>query len=278
MELLPPNCSASSPSHRTSGSILRSPRGQPPAVPPPAIAIPTLLDRHQPSCLILRSPPCPAGPSSFGLPPGPHLNSQRVNDILPTLILKIIHVYMDAFFASARARFRTEAGLSPSAERLRGVVAAASYEARKFGIRSAMPSVTARRRCPDLIFVKPRFDAYRTVSRQIRNIFADYSACVEPLSLDEAYLDVTHDLKGIGIATRIAEEIRARIFAETALTASAGVSYNFSPIGHDQNTGGLAIPPQRESFRVAPCHQALQGSAERCHSGLGIETGVTCAP
>jgi len=105
-------------------------------------------------------------------------------------------------------------------------VAAASYEARRFGVRSAMPSVTAKRRCPELIFVKPRFDVYRAVSHQVRAILAEYTPLVEPLALDEAYLDVTENLKGLRSATGIAEEIRARIRAETGLTASAGVSYN----------------------------------------------------
>ena len=107
----------------------------------------------------------------------------------------------------------------------RGVVTAASYEARQFGVRSAMPSVTAKRRCPELIFVKPRFDVYRAVSQQIRAIFADYTDLVEPLSLDEAYLDVTEDRLGLGSARAIAEDIRRRIREETGLTASAGVSY-----------------------------------------------------
>ena len=106
------------------------------------------------------------------------------------------------------------------------MVAAASYEARKFGVRSAMPSVTARRKCPDLIFVKPRFDVYKQVSLQIRAIFSRYTPIIEPLSLDEAYLDVTDNLQGIGSATEIAKRIRAEIRAETQLTASAGVSYN----------------------------------------------------
>ena len=97
----------------------------------------------------------------------------------------------------------------------RGVVTAASYEARKFGVRSAMPSVTAKRRCPELIFVKPRFDVYRAVSQQIRAIFADYTDLVEPLSLDEAYLDVTEDRRGLGSARAIAEDIRRRIREET---------------------------------------------------------------
>src|ERR1700729_3574266 len=111
-------------------------------------------------------------------------------------------------------------------ERERGVVAAASYEARKFGIRSAMASVTAKRNCPELIFVKPRFDVYKAVSLQIREIFAEHTPLIEPLSLDEAHLDVTENLQGIATATEIAEQIRAKILAETALTASAGVSYN----------------------------------------------------
>ena len=108
----------------------------------------------------------------------------------------------------------------------RGVVAAASYEARSFGVRSAMPSSTALRKCPDLLFVPPRFDIYRAVSHQIHSIFADYTALIEPLSLDEAYLDVTENLRGIPTAAATAAEIRARIFDETALTASAGISYN----------------------------------------------------
>ena len=142
------------------------------------------------------------------------------------------------------------------------MVAAASYEARKFGVRSAMPSVTAKRRCPDLIFVKPRFDAYREVSDQIRAIFADYTPLVEPLSLDEAYLDVTEDLKGIGIATRIAEEIRARIRAETGLTASAGVSYNkfLAKLASDQNKpDGLCVitPGEGRGLRRGAAGQAL---------------------
>ncbi len=142
---------------------------------------------------------------------------------------KIIHVDMDAFYASVEQRDNPELRGKPVAvggSRERGVVAAASYEARKFGVRSAMPSVTARRKCPDLIFVKPRFDVYKEVSLQIRAILAEHTPIIEPLSLDEAYLDVTENLQGIASATEIAERIRAKIRAETQLTASAGVSYN----------------------------------------------------
>jgi DNA polymerase-4 len=142
---------------------------------------------------------------------------------------KIIHIDMDAFYASVEQRDNPELRGKPVAvggSRERGVVAAASYEARAFGVHSAMPSVTAKRKCPELIFVAPRFDAYRTVSLQIREIFADYTPIIEPLSLDEAYLDVTENRPGIASATAIAEAIRARIRAETGLTASAGVSYN----------------------------------------------------
>src|SRR5690349_15324314 len=142
---------------------------------------------------------------------------------------KIIHVDMDAFYASVEQRDNPELRGKPVAvggSQARGVVAAASYEARKFGVHSAMPSVTAKRKCPELIFIAPRFDVYKAVSLQIREIFAEYTSIIEPLSLDEAYLDVTENLKGIASAIRIAEEIRAKIRVETGLTASAGVSYN----------------------------------------------------
>jgi DNA polymerase-4 len=197
---------------------------------------------------------------------------------------KIIHVDMDAFYASVEQRDNPELRGKPVAVggQVRGVVAAASYEARRFGIRSAMPSATARRRCPDLIFVKPRFDAYREVSRQIRAIFAEYTTHVEPLSLDEAYLDVTEDLKGIGVATRIAEEIRARIRAETGLTASAGVSYNkfLAKLASDQNKpDGLCVVTPRQglafvaSLPVKRFHGIGPKTAEKL-ARLGIETGA----
>ncbi len=131
---------------------------------------------------------------------------------------KIIHVDMDAFFASVEQRDNPELQGKPVAvggSSGRGVVAAASYEARKFGVRSAMPSVTAKRLCPDLIFCKSRFDVYREVSQQIRTVFRHHTDLVEPLSLDEAYLDVTSDKLGVGSATRIAEMIRQEIRAKT---------------------------------------------------------------
>jgi DNA polymerase-4 len=142
---------------------------------------------------------------------------------------KIIHIDMDAFYASVEQRDDPGLRGKPVAvggPRERGVVGAASYEARKFGVRSAMPSVTARRRCPGLIFVRPRFDAYRAVSQQVRAILAEYTPLIEPLALDEAYLDVTENVRAMPSATAIAEEIRARIRAKSGLTASAGVSYN----------------------------------------------------
>jgi DNA polymerase-4 len=167
-------------------------------------------------------------PSHDGIPLS---QSESVHEDVssPVRQRKIIHVDMDAFYASVEQRDNPELRGKPVAvggERERGVVAAASYEARKFGIRSAMPSVTAKRSCPELIFVKPRFDVYKAVSQQIRAVFAEHTPLIEPLSLDEAYLDVTENLQGIATATEIAELIRAKIKAETRLTASAGVSYN----------------------------------------------------
>src|SRR5690349_24704152 len=136
---------------------------------------------------------------------------------------------MDAFYASVEQRDNPDLRGCPVAVghgAKRGVVAAASYEARAYGVRSAMPSTTAMRHCAELIFVPPRFEIYRAVSRQIRAIFSDYTALIEPLSLDEAYLDVTQDLRGLRTAFATASEIRTRILEETGLTASAGISYN----------------------------------------------------
>jgi DNA polymerase-4 len=142
---------------------------------------------------------------------------------------KIIHVDMDAFFASVEQRdnpaFRGKPLVVGSPHR-RGVISAASYEARKFGIHSAMPSLVAMKKCPDLIFARGRFDVYKSVSEQIRVVFAEYTDIVEPLSLDEAFLDVTQNKMNNPSATRIAQEIRAKIYQRTHLTASAGVSFN----------------------------------------------------
>jgi DNA polymerase-4 len=184
----------------------------------------------------------------------------------PTQRRKIIHIDMDAFYASVEQRDNPDLRGRPVAvggSRERGVVAAASYEARRFGVHSAMPSVTARRKCPDLVFVAPRFDVYRAVSHQIRAIFAEYTPLVEPLSLDEAYLDVTDNLKGIAYATQIAQEIRAKIRRETSLTASAGVSYNkfLAKMASDQRKpdGLFVITPETgpafvETLPVAKFH------------------------
>ena len=142
---------------------------------------------------------------------------------------KVIHVDMDAFYASVEQRDNPDLKGKPVAvggSRSRGVVAAASYEARQFGVRSAMPSALAARKCPDLIFVRPRFEVYKEVSMQIREIFHRYTDLVEPLALDEAFLDVTQNKPGLPSATLIAEEIRQAIFEETNLTASAGISIN----------------------------------------------------
>src|SRR5919112_1999556 len=141
---------------------------------------------------------------------------------------KIIHVDMDAFYASVEQRDDPSLKGKPVAVGggHRGVVTAASYEARPYGVRSAMPSVTAQRQCPDLIFVKPRFEVYKAISRQIREIFAEHTPIIEPLSLDEAYLDVTENLQGIPLARDVASRIREKIKAETRLNASAGISYN----------------------------------------------------
>jgi len=198
---------------------------------------------------------------------------------------RIIHVDMDAFYASVEQRDDPALRGQPVAvggSRERGVVAAASYEARTFGVKSAMPSVTARRLCPDLVFVRPRFDVYRDVSRQIRAIFARYTALIEPLSLDEAYLDVTDDLAGLGSATATALAIRAAIKEETGLTASAGISYNkfIAKIASDQNKpdGQCVITPARGPGFVAALpvkrfHGVGPKTAEKM-SRLGIETGA----
>jgi DNA polymerase-4 len=198
---------------------------------------------------------------------------------------KIIHIDMDAFYASVEQRDNPELRGKPVAvggSRERGVVAAASYEARKFGVRSAMPSITAKRQCPDLIFVKPRFDAYKAVSLQIREIFAEHTPLIEPLSLDEAYLDVTENLQGIATATEIAEKIRAQIRAETRLTASAGVSYNkfLAKLASDHRKpdGLFVITPKMgpafvEVLPVGKFHGVGPATTAKMNR-LGIETGL----
>jgi DNA polymerase IV len=195
---------------------------------------------------------------------------------------------MDAFFASVEQRDNPELRGKPVAvggSSKRGVVAAASYEARAFGVKSAMPSVTAARLCPDLIFVKSRFEAYREVSRQIRAIFARHTDIIQPLSLDEAYLDVTHDKQAIGSAVKIAKAIRADIRAETDLTASAGVSYNkfIAKLASDQNKpdGLCVILPEEGAAFVAGLpvrrfHGVGPRTAEKM-AKLGVHTGADLA-
>ena len=201
---------------------------------------------------------------------------------------KIIHVDMDAFFASVEQRDNPDLRGKPVAvggSGGRGVVAAASYEARKFGVRSAMPSVTAKRLCPDLIFVRHRFDAYKEASRTIRKIFEHHTPHVEPLSLDEAFLDVTEDRLGIGSATRIAELIRQEIKAKTQLTASAGISYNkfLAKIASDQNKpDGMCVirPGQGADFVAGLPIRRFHGvgpKAEEKMKRLGITTGADLA-
>jgi DNA polymerase-4 len=203
----------------------------------------------------------------------------------PARLRKLIHIDMDAFYASVEQRDNPELRGKPVAEggsRERGVVAAASYEARKFGVRSAMPSVTAKRQCPDMIFVTPRFDAYKAVSLQIREIFAEHTLLIEPLSLDEAHLDVTENLKGIATATEIAMEIRAKIRAETNLTASAGVSYNkfLAKLASDHRKpdGLFVITPKMgpafvEALPVGRFHGVGPATTAKMNK-LGIETGL----
>ena len=206
----------------------------------------------------------------------------------PSGLRKIIHVDMDAFFASVEQRDNPELKGKPVAvggAGGRGVVAAASYEARVFGVRSAMPSVTAQRLCPDLIFVRPRFDAYKEASRQIRRVFEHYTPIIEPLSLDEAYLDVTDDRLGIGSATRIATLIRQEIRAKTGLTASAGVSYNkfLAKLASDQNKpDGLCVirPGEGVAFVAGLPIRRFHGvgpKAEAKMQALGIATGADLA-
>jgi DNA polymerase-4 len=198
---------------------------------------------------------------------------------------KIIHIDMDAFFASVEQRDFPQLRGKPIAvggKSTRGVVAAASYEARSYGVRSAMSSKKAKALCPDLIFVKHRFDAYKQVSHAIREIFHDYTDLVEPLSLDEAYLDVTENHYNIPYAAQIAKAIRSRIYEETKLTASAGVSYNkfLAKTASDINkpNGLTVILPEDaaaflESLKIEKFYGIGKATAAKMHA-LGIYSGA----
>ena len=199
---------------------------------------------------------------------------------------KIIHLDMDAFYAAVEQRDDPDlrgrpviVGGSPDG---RGVVATCSYEARRFGIHSAMPAARAVRLCPDAVFIRPRFDAYRRVSRQIQALFHDYTDLVEPLSLDEAYLDVTGTTGFQGSATRIARDIKRRVMEETGLTISAGVSYNKflakQASDMDKPDGLHLIPPAEGAGFVAALpvgrFHGVGRSTEARMRALGIRTGA----
>ena len=198
---------------------------------------------------------------------------------------KIIHIDMDAFFASVEQLDNPELRGKPVAvggSGERSVVAAASYEARKFGIRSAMPSVTAKRLCPDLIFVSHHFGRYNEVSEQVFEIFKTYTDIIEPLSIDEAFLDVTTDKKNIGSATIIAKEIKKEIKSRTGLTASAGISVNkfLAKIASEINKpdGLFVIPPEEaekfiEALPVEKFYGIGKVTAEKMHK-LAIHNGA----
>ena len=197
---------------------------------------------------------------------------------------KIIHVDMDAFYASVEQMDNPDLQGKPLAvggSEIRGVVSAASYEARKFGVRSAISGIQAKKLCPDLIFVRPRFDRYKEISKKIRKIFHDYTDLVEPLSLDEAYLDVTENKKGNPSATLIAQEIRKRIFEEVGLTASAGISVNkfVAKIASDYNkpNGQKTVNPDEveaflEKLDIKKFYGVGKVTAEKMYQ-LGIFTG-----
>ena len=199
-------------------------------------------------------------------------------------IRKIIHVDMDAFYASVEQMDNPSLKGLPLAVgggKERGVVSAASYEARKFGVRSAMSGAPAAKLCPELVFVSPRFERYKEISAKIRSIFSEYSDLVEPLSLDEAYIDVTENKKGIQSATLVAEEIRARIKAEVGLTASAGISINkfIAKVASDYNkpNGQKTVPPEEvlvflEALDIRKFHGIGKVTAKKMYE-LGIFTG-----
>ncbi|TDD99820.1 DNA polymerase IV [Flavobacterium cellulosilyticum] len=198
---------------------------------------------------------------------------------------KIIHIDMDAFFASVEQMDHPELRGKPIAvggSENRGVVAAASYEARKFGVRSAISGVLAKKYCPDLIFVHPRFDRYKEISSKIRTIFNEYTDLVEPLSLDEAYLDVTINKKGNPSASLLAQEIRLRILNEVGLTASAGISVNkfVAKIASDYNkpNGQKTVNPDEvisflEVLPIRKFYGVGKVTTEKMYQ-LGIFTGL----
>jgi len=198
---------------------------------------------------------------------------------------KIIHVDMDAFYASVEQLDNPQLRGKPVAvggNEIRGVVSAASYEARKYGVRSAMSGYLAKKNCPDLIFVRPRFDRYKEISNKIRKIFHEYTDLVEPLSLDEAYLDVTQNKKGNPSATLIAQEIRKRIYEELGLTASAGISVNkfVAKIASDYNkpNGQKTVNPDEvisflEDLPIRKFYGVGKVTTEKMYQ-LGIFTGL----
>lgn len=205
--------------------------------------------------------------------------------LTPNNLRKIIHIDMDAFYASVEQMDQPDLRGKPLAvggSEIRGVVSAASYEARKYGVRSAISGIQAKRLCPDLIFVPPRFDRYKEISKQIRKIFLEYTDLVEPLSLDEAYLDVTENKKGNPSATLLAQEIRQRIFEEVGLTASAGISVNkfVAKIASDYNkpNGQKTVHPDEvasflEKLDVKKFYGIGKVTAEKMYQ-LGIFTGI----
>lgn len=198
---------------------------------------------------------------------------------------KIIHIDMDAFFASVEQMDNPELRGKPIAvggSENRGVVAAASYEARKFGVRSAISGSLAKRNCPELIFVRPRFERYKEISNQIHKIFREYTDLVEPLSLDEAYLDVTQNKKGNPSASLLAQEIRNRIYNEVGLTASAGISINkfVAKIASDYNkpNGQKTVTPEEiipflEALPIRKFYGVGKVTTEKMYQ-LGIFTGL----
>jgi DNA polymerase-4 len=198
---------------------------------------------------------------------------------------KIIHVDMDAFYASVEQLDNPELRGKPIAvggSERRGVVSAASYEARKFGVRSALSGVLAKKYCPEIIFVRPRFDRYKEISQKIRSIFHEFTDLVEPLSLDEAYLDVTQNKKGNPSASLVAEDIRRRIFEETGLTASAGISINkfVAKVASDYNkpngqktVGPDEVIPFLENLPIKKFYGVGKVTTEKMYQ-LGIFTGT----